>query len=309
MAFFFGNKDILEDQIRELESQIKNLNEQIAQLSKSIASKNTTINTLKDENNQLKGNIAKELDHSAASKKQIETLGSEIKIKDDELKILQNEIVNYKNTSISGKQMEILEKNLKEKLNVISEYKLEIETLSTQNTSYTEEISYLKDILKTNGILLDKPDKKRYIYKINIDDFFPVKKFKEINEKLKELNISFVQEIEIDTFENYLNILKNYGEAKKKYIDFIENKMNWDIYTTLKKGEKISKIFAKKKKFLTYANDNYLEFMDDLADFDFDNDLFHAGFMRSLVLEVKEISKDYFDNNTVDNDAIDNDTI
>jgi chromosome segregation ATPase len=306
MVFGFGNKAVLEDQIRELEGKVRELEskgklltDQIALLSKAIASKNTTINTLKDENNQLKGINAKESDHSAASKKQIEILESEAKVKDDELKVLQEEITNYKNTSISGKQMEILEKNLKDKLNVISDYKVEKDTLITQNASYIEEISHLKDILRTNGILLDNLDKKRYIYKISIDDFFPVKKFKEINDKLKELNILFAQDIQIDIFETHLNILKNYKEAKKKYTDFIENKMSWDIYTILKKGDKISKVFAKKKKFVTYANDNYLEFMDDLADFDFDNDLFHAGLLRSLVLEVKEISKDYFDNSTV----------
>ncbi|MDR1834789.1 MAG: hypothetical protein LBQ96_03210 [Fusobacteriaceae bacterium] len=289
MGFFFGNKE-------ELERKIEDLTEEVNRLGISVASKNTTIATLKDENNQLKGNIVKESDRAATLQKQIEILSKEIRDKEAAIDSLRQENEEYKSKSLSGRQMEIVEKNLKDNQRIIAEYKTSTEALHKALESLRDEKESLASRLEACGMTRRNPEKGPVRYKIILKDFFP--KYKDIVENLTNLGFSYIQELEPSVFEEKLPPSKNLPEARKEFLRFLENKMSWDIRMAFLKGEKILKIFSGKRKFTNFARENYLEFMDDLTDFDWQT-LQDADFTKSQILEVIDIAEQYFAHNTL----------
>ena len=207
--------------------------------------------------------------------KQIEDLQNKLKQQEEEISQLKYDIdvvTEERDNRISGKQLEIFERNLKQNVESSKKYK---EAL----------ISY-----RIN------PEKIQYKYKIDLKYFYSEKKFQEVFNILSEKNILFVNNLKEEDFNDIPKETKNFDDAKQRFLDFKSGKFNWDIATFTNKGEKLSKIYSKSKKLMTVFSDLYLEYMDDIANFDFSS-LKSYGFktpqIEEFILKRDEYYKEY----------------
>ena len=207
--------------------------------------------------------------------KQIEDLQNKLKQQEEEISQLKYDIevvTEERDNRISGKQLEIFERNLKQNVESSKKYK---EAL----------ISY-----RIN------PEKIQYKYKIDLKYFYSEKKFQEVFNILSEKNILFVNNLKEEDFSDIPKETKNFDDAKQRFLDFKSGKFNWDIVTFTNKGEKLSKIYSKSKKLMTVFSDLYLEYMDDIANFDFSS-LKSYGFktpqIEEFILKRDEYYKEY----------------
>ena len=204
--------------------------------------------------------------------KQIEDLQNKLKKQEDEILQLKYDIeiiTQEKDNRISGKQLEIFERNLKQNIENSKKYKNIL-------------VSY-----KLN------PEKIQYKYKVELKYFYSEKKFDEILTILNEKNIMFANELKEEDFNDIPVETKNLDKAKQRFLDFKNEKFNWDIVTLTNKGEKLSKVYSKSKKLLTVFSDLYLEFMNDIADFDFLS-LKSYGFKTPQIEEFIQKRDEYY---------------
>ena len=204
--------------------------------------------------------------------KQIEDLQNKLKQQEEEISQLKYDIevvTQERDNRISGKQLEIFERNLKENVESAKKYK---EAL----------ISY-----RIN------PEKIQYKYKVDLKYFYSEKKFQEILNIFNEKNILFVNNLKEEDFNDIPKETKNFDDAKQRFLDFKSGKFNWDIATFTNKGEKLSKIYSKSKKLMTVFSDLYLEFMDDIANFDFSS-LKSYGFKTPQIEEFIQKRDEYY---------------
>ena|GEM_PF-6673485 len=281
----FNNKE------EEMQARIEDLISKLNLMNKVLKERKDKITSLENDIKSLQTEIENQNDKNSSQKKQIEILKTELLTYQENKNNLENELTQVKSRSFSDKQLEVLEKNLKENQKLISEYKSKV-------IIYEETIRGLKETITVNGLSATDTSRKIYNYKITTEDFFNSAKTKEIVENLKHNNIFYIDDIKINVFDEFLKNCKNVDEAKTKFLDFLDGKMDWDTKTFRKKGERIKKIFAKNRKFLIYANDNYLQFMDDLADFDM-RVLYEEGFSRNLVIDLSTKKENYFNENTI----------
>ena len=204
--------------------------------------------------------------------KQIEDLQNYLKIKDDEISYLTTqleEVTKEKDARISSKQLEIFERNLKQNIENSKRYKSIL-------------ISY-----KLN------PEKIQYKYKVDLKYFYSEKKFEEILNILNEKNILFVNDIKEEDFNDIPEETKNLDKAKQRFLDFKDGKFDWEIVTFINKGEKLSKIYSKSKKLMTIFSELYLEYMDDITNFDFLS-LKSYGFKTPQIEEFIQKRDEYY---------------
>ena len=204
--------------------------------------------------------------------KQIEDLQNKLKKQEDEILQLKYDIeiiTQEKDNRISGKQLEIFERNLKQNIENSKKYKNIL-------------VSY-----KLN------PEKIQYKYKVELKYFYSEKKFDEILTILNEKNIMFANELKEEDFNDIPVETKNLDKAKQRFLDFKNEKFNWDIVMFINKGEKLSKVYSKSKKLLTIFSDLYLEFMNDIADFDFLS-LKSYGFKTPQIEEFIQKRDEYY---------------
>ena len=204
--------------------------------------------------------------------KQIENLQNKLKKQEDEILQLKYDIeviTQEKDNRISGKQLEIFERNLKQNIENSKKYKNIL-------------VSY-----KLN------PEKIQYKYKVELKYFYSEKKFGEILTILNEKNIMFANELKEEDFNDIPVETKNLDKAKQRFLDFKNEKFNWDIVMFINKGEKLSKVYSKSKKLLTVFSDLYLEFMDDITDFDFLS-LKSYGFKTPQIEEFIQKRDEYY---------------
>ena len=204
--------------------------------------------------------------------KQIENLQNKLKQQEEEISQLKYDlevVTQERDNRISGKQLEIFERNLKQSV---------------------ESSKKCKDLLISYRI---NPEKIQYKYKIDLKYFYSEKKFQEVFNILSEKNILFVNNLKEEDFSDIPKETKNFDDAKQRFLDFKSGKFNWDIATFTNKGEKLSKIYSKSKKLMTVFSDLYLEFMDDIVNFDFLS-LKSYGFKTPQIEEFIQKRDEYY---------------
>ena len=173
--------------------------------------------------------------------KQIEDLQNKLKKQEEEIIKLKYDIevvTQERDSRISGKQLEIFERNLK------------------QNMESSKKYRELLVLYRIN------PEKIQYKYKIDLKYFYSEKKFQEVFNILSEKNILFVNNLKEEDFNDIPKETKNFDDAKQRFLDYKNGKFNWDIVTFANKGEKLSKVYSKSKKLMTIFSELYLEYMD-----------------------------------------------
>ena len=180
--------------------------------------------------------------------KQIEDLQNYLRIQEDQianLKLQLEEVTKERDARINSKQLEIFEKNFKHNIEVAKKYRSIID-------------SYNLDT-----------EKKSYKYRVDLKHFYSEKKFEEVIKFLNEDNKFFVDELSEEIFDNINKEVKNTNKAKQRFLDFKNGKMEWAITTLINKGEELSKVYSKSRKLMTIFSELYLEYLDDIANFDF----------------------------------------
>ena len=180
--------------------------------------------------------------------KQIEDLQNYLRIQEDQitnLKLQLEEVTKERDARINSKQLEIFEKNFKHNIEVAKKYRSIID-------------SYNLDT-----------EKKSYKYRVDLKHFYSEKKFEEVVKFLNEDNKFFVDELSEEIFDNINKEVKNTNKAKQRFLDFKNGKMEWAITTLINKGEELSKVYSKSRKLITIFSELYLEYLDDIANFDF----------------------------------------
>ena len=204
--------------------------------------------------------------------KQIEDLQNKLKKQEDEILQLKYDIeviTQERDNRVSGKQLEIFERNLKQNIENSKKY---------------------RNILLSYNL---NPEKIQYKYKVELKYFYSEKKFDEILSILNEKNIIFVNNLKEEDFNDIPKETKNFDEAKQRFLDFKSGKFDWEIATFINRGEKISKIYSKSKKLVTIFSDLYLEFMDDIMNFDFMS-LKSYGFKTPQIEEFIKKRDEYY---------------
>ncbi len=213
-------------------------------------------------------------DKDNTTNKEIEALNLALKEKELEIQRLKIETNTMKETYMSPKQMELLEKNLK--------------SLREENNRLKKEKAELLEKTSTSPLDIFK-------YKLPVEEFFSAAKFNMVRDFLADAGIVFIQDIEIVLSSPEFAKVKNAASAIKKYSAFRDSKeVSWDNRISLCKGEKVQKVFKKSRKFINYLADNNIEFMDDMADFNFDELAVKGGFTTAMVSELKNIADEYF---------------
>ena len=204
--------------------------------------------------------------------KQIEDLQNKLKKQEDEILQLKYDIeviTQERDNRISGKQLEIFERNLKQNMESSKKY---------------------KELLVSYRI---NPEKTQYKYKVELKNFYSEKKFQEVFDILNQKNILFVNTLKEEDFNDIPKETKNLDDAKQRFLDYKNGKFSWDVVTLTNRGEKLSKIYSKSKKLMTVFSDLYLEFMDDIVNFDFLS-LKSYGFKTPQIEEFIQKRDEYY---------------
>ena len=204
--------------------------------------------------------------------KQIEDLQNKLKKQEEETLQLKYDIevvTQERDNRISGKQLEIFERNLKQNMENSKKY---------------------KELLVSYRI---NPEKTQYKYKVELKNFYSEKKFQEVFDILNQKNILFVNTLKEEDFNDIPKETKNFDDAKQRFLDYKNGKFNWDIVTFANKGEKLSKIYFKSKKLMTIFSELYLEYMDDITNFDFLS-LKSYGFKTPQIEEFIQKRDEYY---------------
>jgi len=204
--------------------------------------------------------------------KQIEDLQNKLKKQEEETLQLKYDIevvTQERDNKISGKQLEIFERNLKQNMENSKKY---------------------KELLVSYRI---NPEKTQYKYKVELKNFYSEKKFQEVFDILNQKNILFVNTLKEEDFNDIPKETKNLDDAKQRFLDYKNGKFSWDVVTLTNRGEKLSKIYSKSKKLMTVFSDLYLEFMDDIVNFDFLS-LKSYGFKTPQIEEFIQKRDEYY---------------
>ena len=204
--------------------------------------------------------------------KQIEDLQNKLKKQEEETLQLKYDIeiiTQERDNRISGKQLEIFERNLKQNMESSKKY---------------------KELLVSYRI---NPEKTQYKYKVELKNFYSEKKFQEVFDILNQKNILFVNTLKEEDFNDIPKETKNLDDAKQRFLDYKNGKFSWDVVTLTNRGEKLSKIYSKSKKLMSVFSDLYLEFMDDIVNFDFLS-LKSYGFKTPQIEEFIEKRDEYY---------------
>lgn len=211
----------------------------------------------------------KDLEAEQKLLKKIEELEQTIARKDKEISDLINELdrVNQSipntntNTNLNSKQLELIEKNIKDT---------------------KEENDRLKQVIDEYNL---SSKKEKYYYKVDIEKFYSAARFKELANTIGNNGIVYLQDLTLEFFDTLSQDIKNLEEGKIRFQKFLTKEfIEWEVVTYLNKGERVSKLYSKSRKLVNIFIENDIEFMEDLINFDFSK-LVDLGFKDSQIEE------------------------
>lgn len=205
------------------------------------------------------------------------------------------------NLTLSEK-LQNLQKELEEKEVLISNYS---SLQSKPNTDYSKQWQLMEKnlrnlqeenrMLKENFIKLNRIIPKQqwqYSFLVDLHHFYSANKFVSIREKLLESGVKYLQEINEEMFSTLLKEDRYVQEGLQKFLDYKKGIIDWDVKTFLMKGDKVTKIYQKSRKFLNILSEQNIEFMVDLESFDFQS-LNEFGFSQEDIDAFKQKYESY----------------
>lgn len=221
---------------------------------------------------------------------------SELMLKNEMLEIeiekLKNEI-RKKNGFLKCKNSLFIEKDNEKK------QEKNWQEIEEQLKKYYTENNELREVIKKSEKVISISHLK-FNYLIQIEKYLYETRFKELVEILKKKGHKFIQDLNEYVVEN-LSIEDTLElELKKKFEKFQKLEINWEIKTQLLKGEKLSKIYFKHRKFTNIMINENKEFVSDLDRYNFDI-LANKGFTLDEIEELKKNYQDYISKYRIEN--------
>ena len=155
---------------------------------------------------------------------------------------------------------------------------------------HEENLILKKELEKINEILPINYIENHYL--IKIEKFLSEVRFVEIVNNLKLNGIMYVQCLNNYIVENLVEDEKLKNEIIKRYENFLNGIMNWELKTNLLKGEKITKIYSKYRKVINILNEKTICYMEEL-NHDILDKLVESGYSRDEIKTLKDIYDDY----------------
>ena len=195
-----------------------------------------------------------------------------------------------------------LQKELEEKEVLISNYS---SLQSKPNTDYSKQWQLMEKnlrnlqeenrMLKENFIKLNRIIPKQqwqYSFLVDLHHFYSANKFVSIREKLFESGIKYLQDINEEMFSTILKEERYVQEGLQKFLDYKNGIIDWDVKTFLIKGDRVTRIYQKSRKFLNILSEKNIEFMVELESFDFQS-LSESGFSQDDIDAFKQKYESY----------------
>lgn len=165
------------------------------------------------------------------------------------------------------------------------------EKMGDELKKYHEENLVLKkELEKINEILSINCIENHYL--IKIEKFLSEIRFSESVNNLKLNGVLYVQCLNNYIIENLVEDEKLKNEIIKRYENFLNGIMNWELKTNLLKGEKITKIYSKYRKVINILNEKTICYMDELNHEILDR-LVEYGYSQEEIKTLKDIYDDY----------------
>lgn len=155
---------------------------------------------------------------------------------------------------------------------------------------HKENLALKKELEKINKILSINCVENHYL--IKIEKFLFEIRFSEVVNNLKLNGVMYVQCLNSYIIENLVEDEKLKGEIIKKYKNFLNGIMNWEIKTNLLKGEKITKVYVKHRKLVNILNEKAISYMGEL-NYEVFESLLEAGYTQEEIKVFKDIYDDY----------------
>ena len=155
---------------------------------------------------------------------------------------------------------------------------------------HKENLALKKELEKINEILSISCIENHYL--IKIEKFLSEVRFAEIVNNLKLNGVMYVQCLNNYIIENLVEDEKLKNEIIKRYENFLNGIMNWELKTNLLKGEKITKIYSKYRKVINILNEKAICYIDELNYETLDR-LVESGYSQEDIKILKEIYDDY----------------
>ena len=155
---------------------------------------------------------------------------------------------------------------------------------------HEENIALKKELQKINKILSIDCVENHYL--IKIEKFLSEIRFSESVNNLKLNGVLYVQCLNDYIIESLVEDEKLRSEILKRYKNFLNGIMNWELKTNLLKGEKITKIYSKYRKVINILNEKTICYMDEL-NHDILDRLVESGYSPEEIKILKDIYDDY----------------
>lgn len=155
---------------------------------------------------------------------------------------------------------------------------------------HEENIALKKELEKINKILSIGCVENHYL--IKIEKFLSEIRFSESVNNLKLNGVLYVQCLNDYIIESLVEDEKLRSEILKRYKNFLNGIMNWELKTNLLKGEKITKIYSKYRKVINILNEKTICYMDEL-NHDILDRLVESGYSQEEIKILKDIYDDY----------------
>ena len=155
---------------------------------------------------------------------------------------------------------------------------------------HEENIALKKELQKINKILSIDCVENHYL--IKIEKFLSEIRFSESVNNLKLNGVLYVQCLNDYIIESLVEDEKLRSEILKRYKNFLNGIMNWELKTNLLKGEKITKIYSKYRKVINILNEKTICYMDEL-NHDILDRLVESGYSQEEIKTLKDIYDDY----------------
>lgn len=165
------------------------------------------------------------------------------------------------------------------------------EKMGDELKKYHEENQALKkELEKIDKILSIETLDNNYL--IKIERFIPEIRFSNALESLKESGIIYVQCLNDYVIEKLVADVKLRAEIIKRYNNFLDGVMPWDLKTNLLKGEKITKIYSKYRKVVNVLSERSISYMDEL-NYNVLESFIDYGYNEDDIKILKDIYDDY----------------
>lgn len=178
--------------------------------------------------------------------------------------------------------------------------KTENNTLKLNNLSLINEYDEIINNLKIENQVLKLSEKTDIVieeprYKILIKDLYSARKYYEFKKVCDDLGYIYMSELENFDFEKLADSGMSetkINSSKNEYIKFKNNEFSLEIKEYLICGHKVSKIFFRYRKFISYLEKIKISFISQLENFDFES-LKAENFSPEQIKKLKEKTNEY----------------